>query len=64
MARTKAATSSGMPACVWRYDGRSDAWDTDCGHTFQFLEGGPKANGLVYCGYCGRILKGPPGGGE
>jgi hypothetical protein len=45
--------------CEWRLDAdeHGDSWDTDCGHKYQFFDGGPIENGQRYCGYCGKPLK-------
>lgn len=47
-----------MKCCTWTVDdvGGDDVWETSCGHSFQFNEGGPKENGLQFCGYCGERL--------
>lgn len=41
--------------CQWAED--EDAiWATECGQAFEFNESGPVANGLKFCGYCGKTL--------
>ena len=41
--------------CVWMQD--SDGpWNTSCGHTFEFTDGGPHQNDAVWCQYCGGKL--------
>jgi hypothetical protein len=63
--RPDAAPASAPPTsepltCHWadETDGDGDGyWDTQCGHAFQFNEGGPKENDFAFCGYCGgRIV--------
>lgn len=48
-----------MPICEWTVD-EDGIYDTTCGHKFIFTDDGPVENKLVYCGYCGRILKAEP----
>ena len=41
--------------CVWKYahDGDSDAFETGCGQTYCFIDGGIDDNKCKYCQYCG-----------
>lgn len=57
MATKKANTV--QPFCRWTedYDG---AWETDCGQSYMFDEGGPAENGQKFCGYCGKPLREVP----
>ena len=48
-----------VETCEWKED-RYDAWDTECGNCFTFLEGGPKENDSRYCCYCGKLIKAVP----
>jgi len=43
-------------ACKWARteDGQ---WETDCGHTFEFMHDGPAENRAIYCQYCGRKIE-------
>ena len=44
--------------CVWTFSNDDDCyWATDCGHSFQFIDGGPKENSMKFCPYCGHKLK-------
>jgi hypothetical protein len=45
--------------CRWvaDLDPDVDKWDTDCGESFCFTEGGPHENKMRFCCYCGRKLK-------
>jgi hypothetical protein len=43
--------------CEWVYDEQYDCWDTKCGNSFCYNDGGPEENGQKYCGYCGRQIK-------
>lgn len=45
-----------METCTWTED-EDGNWYTDCDHVFCFNTGGPKENGMVFCGYCGRDLE-------
>ncbi len=39
--------------CNWTED-IDGLWATDCGHVFEFHEGGPENNGFQFCPWCGR----------
>jgi hypothetical protein len=41
--------------CVWRDDGDGN-WETDCGNTFTYENGGPGDNHAKWCQYCGLGL--------
>ncbi len=45
-------------ACYWSLDdvGGDSVWETSCKHAFEFNDGGPNANGMTWCGYCGKPL--------
>ena len=44
--------------CEWTYDDSDDDfWDTTCGETYCFMEGGIKDNRVVFCHHCGRLVK-------
>lgn len=51
-----------MPSilCNWTIgadpDGR-EAWTTSCGMAFRTIDGTPGQNKLVFCGFCGRVLR-------
>lgn len=44
--------------CKWRYLEDVDAWETDCGQMHIINDGTPAENGMIYCTYCGRKLRG------
>ena len=47
--------------CIWQEeeDLHSTFWQADCGHAFQFSEGGtPADNEFAFCPYCGKVLNG------
>lgn len=45
-----------QPACEWKED-EDGNWDTGCGNTFSFDEGGPEENKSKFCCYCGKGVK-------
>jgi len=52
--------SATAPECVWAMDdvGGESMWETACKQAFEFTDGeGPLANGLRFCGYCGKPLR-------
>jgi hypothetical protein len=40
--------------CKWKHD--NDYWETECGHEWQFVDGGPEDNGAEFCYACGGRL--------
>lgn len=46
----------GESPCMWTYDDRMDAWNTECGNAFQIMNDTPKENEFEYCPYCGGNL--------
>ncbi len=40
--------------CEWKYDANIDAWDSDCGECFCFMEGTPAENNMRFCHGCGH----------
>ena len=44
--------------CKWTEVSHNDYyfWETECGDTFQFIDGNPSNNHMVYCPYCGRKI--------
>jgi hypothetical protein len=41
--------------CTWRED-EDGQWESDCGLSWAFPEGGPADNQMSYCPKCGRQL--------
>ena len=39
--------------CIWNDD---DGWQSACGDSFWFEDGGPRENGFKFCPYCGKEL--------
>lgn len=45
--------------CEWKqalYPDLDSVWETTCGHSFQFNDGGPSQNHAAFCCYCGAAL--------
>jgi hypothetical protein len=58
------AAASAVPmqiksSCQWSEDSDGN-WDTACGETFTFTDGGPKENRARWCPYCGGELVAAP----
>lgn len=45
--------------CEWLHDDlHGDYYSTQCGNAYTFIDGGPKDNKQLWCGYCGaRIVE-------
>jgi hypothetical protein len=43
-------------ACRWEED-EDGVWSTDCGQEFVFIDSGPRENKMLFCCYCGALLK-------
>jgi hypothetical protein len=41
--------------CTWLADDMG-AWETSCGVTWEFNDGGPKENNAVFCHHCGKRI--------
>ena len=44
------------PVCNWTEDDDGGPWSTDCGHLFEFIDGGPSDNRFAWCCYCGKEI--------
>jgi len=60
-AATKAAEARFTPTntrrnaiCHWTLDVDTCSYDTECGEKWQFSEGTPQENGVVFCHKCGK----------
>ena len=54
-----AAQQERVRLCTWTSQDDPDydeVWETQCGHSFQFNDGGPAENHFGWCGYCGGKL--------
>jgi hypothetical protein len=45
------------PDCVWINGDSDEEFETSCGHTFTFIDGGISDNDCKFCQYCGRAVK-------
>jgi hypothetical protein len=45
------------PDCVWINGDSDKEFDTSCGHTFTFIDGGIEENDCKFCQYCGGAVK-------
>jgi hypothetical protein len=43
-------------ACVWRSDASISGYETACGESFVFNDGGPHENRARFCMYCGKTI--------
>ncbi|OJH82256.1 hypothetical protein [Serratia marcescens] len=52
--------------CQWTYDEMDFKWDSSCGESWQFIDGGPSENGVKFCQGCGKpvLLAAAPEGGN
>ena len=42
-------------SCIWKPD-KDGVYETSCGESFVFCDGGPKENGARFCMHCGKPL--------
>lgn len=50
--------SQPQPACTWRRDGDTGAYETACGSVWHYTDGGtPEENGQYFCHHCGKALE-------
>lgn len=45
--------------CQWTYDEHDYKWDSACGESWQFTDGGPEDNGVKFCQGCGKPVMPP-----
>lgn len=50
------ALGQGETTCAWTED-EDGVWHTGCGRAWCFEAGGPTANRVAYCPYCGKGLE-------
>ena len=46
----------GKSECEWMHNS-DGVWTSDCGATWEFIDGGPTENNMNYCHKCGRVLR-------
>lgn len=51
--------------CRWTHHADDSFWDTECGQSWRFDDGGPKENNMHFCHHCGKPvhIKGGQHGG-
>jgi len=42
--------------CIWTED-ENGIYQTECWNAFELNDGTPADNGMVYCCYCGNLIK-------
>ena len=56
-AECDAGISRMMDICAWTQDDPDySKWDTGCGKSQYFSDGGVDVNGYLYCPYCGKKI--------
>jgi len=55
-AATPSPPAPALACCHWRQDADGSEWDTDCGLSWCFEDGGPIENGGKFCTGCGKPL--------
>jgi hypothetical protein len=45
------------PECIWTNGEADEVFETQCGNTFTFIDGGIKENDCKFCQYCGGAVK-------
>ena len=43
--------------CEWAHNEDGGFWDTECGQSWRFDDGGPKENHMNFCHCCGKPLR-------
>ena len=43
--------------CEWEQDELIEYYETDCGRTFELIDGTPEDNNFKFCAYCGGTIK-------
>ena len=43
--------------CEWAHNEDDGFWDTECGQSWRFDDGGPKENHMNFCHCCGKTLR-------
>lgn len=47
----------GRLSCLWTDNDIYDGWQTECGKAFILNTGTPYENDMIFCCYCGGILR-------
>ena len=52
------AQATAVPlTCEWAHNEDDGFWDTECGQSWRFDDGGPKENHMNFCHCCGKPLR-------
>ena len=43
--------------CIWKKHSEHGMWDTECGNSFELVEGVPIQDEMNFCPYCGKVLQ-------
>ena len=43
--------------CIWKKHSEHGMWDTECGNSFELVEGVPIQDEMNFCPYCGKFLR-------
>lgn len=56
-AATQAQAGAVPLTCEWTHNADDSFWDTECGQSWRFDDGGPKENRMNFCHCCGKTLR-------
>ena len=54
---TQAQAGAVPLTCEWAHNEDDGFWDTECGQSWRFDDGGPKENHMNFCHCCGKPLR-------
>ncbi|GAD20903.1 hypothetical protein [Acidovorax sp. MR-S7] len=54
---TQAQAGAVPLTCEWTHNADDSFWDTECGQSWRFDDGGPKENHMNFCHCCGKTLR-------
>lgn len=54
---TQAQAGAVPLTCEWAHNEDDGFWDTECGRSWRFDDGGPKENHMNFCHCCGKPLR-------
>ena len=54
---TQAQAGAVPLTCEWTHNDDDSSWDTECGQSWRFDDGGPKENHMNFCHCCGKPLR-------
>ena len=56
-AATQAQAGAVPLTCKWTHNADDSSWETECGQSWRFDDGGPKENHMNFCHCCGKPLR-------